>query len=805
MLRDITSSIRALLKNPSFTVTAVPALALAIGANTAIFSVVNAVLLRPLQYQYSSRIVIPALTNPKKKVDRGRVSYMDYLAWQNGNVFEHLAVFREASFDVTGGDEPEHVQVAAVTEDYFSVLGTEPSLGRAFLPEEQLHGSNSVAVLSYGLWQRRFGSDAGIIGQAIGLNGERFLVVGVMPPDSLWPSSVDAVYPMGIGANPPAYAQRNDNFVWRAIARLKPDESVEQTQVHLVTIARRMEEDHPESRTGWGATAIPVHEWIVGREFRLTLMVLFGAGALVLLIACANVANLLLTRATTREREFAIRIALGAGRRRLTRQLMTENLLLGLIGGTVGLPLALLGIKLLVAFAPDNIPSLNRVGLDGYVLGFVIGTSILTPLAFGLLPALRASSVDVNESLRDAGRGTTPGLRGRRIRDFLVVIEIALSVMISIGAGLMIRSYARLQQVELGFRVDNLLTLRITLPRPRYPNSNSVATSYERILDRINTLPGVNSSCASSSLPLGGGGYYGQREFLSEGQVEPPAGPDYAGHWMVITSDYFDAIGTPLLKGRTFTKDDTAESPPVIIVNQSMARQMFSDENPIGHRIRSWRSENKLREIIGIVADVRYLSRDDMQRPLVYVPHRQDTWIAMVLTVRTTTDPTSMIHAIREEIRTIDKNLAIADVETMEQVLGGSVSRPRFTLVLLSTFACIALGLAALGIYSVVSYSVSQRTHEMGIRMALGAQRHDLFRLVIGRAIAISGLGLGIGLVTATAVTRVMSSLLYGLSALDPIIFAGVPVFLTAVALLASYIPARTAVEVDAALALKHE
>jgi putative ABC transport system permease protein len=803
MLSDIRFGIRALLQNPSFTVVAVLALAIAIGTNTAIFSVINTILLRPLPYKDPARMVIPVLTNAANNVDRGNVSYTDYLAWREDEVFEHAAVFREITVDVTGADEPEQVQAAAVSNDYFSVLGIEPFIGRTLLSDDQRPNNNRVVVLSHGLWQRRFGSDIEVLGQMIGLNGQQFRVVGVMAPDSQWPKSLDVLYPMGFGATPPAYAQRYDNFVWGAVARLKPDESIDQAQAHLETIARRMEREHPDSRMGWSATAIPIDEWVIGRQFRLALLVLFGAGALVLLIACANIANLLLVRAVTREREFAVRIAIGARRLRLIRQLMTESLLLGLLGGLAGLLLALGNIKILVASAPANIPRLSEVTLDGRVLAFALAVSVLTPLAFGLIPASQASKVDLNESLKDGGRSASGGLRARRIRRLLVAIEVALALMLSISAGLMIKSFVRLQQVDPGFRVENLVTMRITLPRTRYPNNEVVATSYERIMDRIDALPGVDLVCASSSLPLGGGGHYLPREFLAEGRADPPAGTDYPAHWVVVTNDYFDTMGIPLLKGRSFTKEDTAESPMVIIINEAMARQMFPGQDPLGNRIRSWRDENKLREIVGVVADVRYLGRDDMIRPLVYVPHRQDTWIALVLTIRTAADPTRLISTIRGEIRAMDKDLAIAHVETMDQVLTDSVSRARFTVLLLGIFAFIALVLAAVGVYGIMSYAVTQRTHEIGIRMALGAQPRDLFKLIIGEGLVIALIGVVIGLAGSLAVTRVMSSLLFDLTATDQTIFAGASLLLICVAVAASYFPTRRAVRVDPMASLR--
>ena len=435
----------------------------------------------------------------------------------------------------------------------------------------------------------------------------------------------------------------------------------------------------------------------------------------------------------------------------------------------------------------------------------MLAVSILTPVGFGLIPMLRASRTDLNEALREGGRSLAGGLSGRRRLSLLVAIEVALSLTLSISAGLMIKSFIRLQQVDPGFNVANLMTMRITLPRPRYSNNSAVASSYEGLLARISALPGVQSTCASSALPLGGGGHYLPRESLVEGDPEPPAGPEYFGNWNVVTPDYFATMGIPLLKGRAFTKADTADSPMVIIINEAMARQIFRDENPLGKRIRSWRDENKLREIIGVVADVCYLGRKDVARPLVYVPHRQDTWIAMVLTVRTATNPMTITDSIRNAIWSMDESLAIAHIETMEQVLADSISGPRFSLLLLSVFALLALILAVLGVYAVVSYSVAQRTHEIAIRLALGAQRRDIIRLVIGQGVIICLLGIGTGLISALFVTRVMSSLLFDVGATDLGTFAGAPLLLIAVVLAGSYFPARRAILVNPGIALRDE
>jgi putative ABC transport system permease protein len=803
---DLRYGLRMLVKNPGFTTVAVIVLALGIGANTAIFSAVNAVLLRSLPYHDPDQLVVPASTNYGRGSDRVNVSYGDFADWKREQVFAHVAVFQTFTYDLTGTGEPDRAQASAVSADYFAVMGAAPLLGRALLPEEHKPGGTRVAVLSHGLWQRRFGSDPHLIGQTIKLNGAPFTVVGVMPPSSTYPDSVELWVPMAFSEdNPPQDLLRRDNFIWQAVARLKPGVSVEQTQTHLQTIAQRIERDHPVVRKGWSVRLVPLQEWIVGTQLRQALLVLLGAVGFVLLIGCANVANLLLARAAVRQREMAIRMSLGAGRLRLVRQLFTESLLLACLGGIAGLLLAKWGARLLITFAPSNIPRLNEMGMDSLVLGFVLGVSAFTAVVFGIVPSLQATKTNLSESLKEGGRSATGGLRSGRTRSLLVVAEVALSLVLLIGAGLMIRSFIRLQQVDPGFKVDHLLTLDLNAPRSRYRDNPQVLSFYQGLTDRLKALPGVQAACVSSALPLGGGGFYLGRVFLIEGHPEPPAGPDFSAQWDVISPDYFSTLGVGLLKGRFFSERDTAESTPVIIINETMARRMFPNENPLGKRIRSWRDENLLREIVGVVRDVRYFGRDDQLRGLVYIPHTQNTWRSMTLTVRTAGDPTGMVEAVRNGVWAADKDLAIANIRTMQRIMDDSVARQRFSMLLLSLFAIVALMLAAVGIYGVMSYAVAQRTHEIGVRMALGAERRDILRLVVGRGLALVVAGVGLGLTGAFALTRLMSNLLFAVSARDPMTFAALPLLLAVVALIACYLPARRATKVDPMIALRYE
>jgi putative ABC transport system permease protein len=804
-LQDLRYGIRTLLKKPSFFILAVLALALGIGANTAIFSVVNAVLLRSLPYQDPDRLIVPASVKPGA-YDRGSVSYADIVDWQKEDqVFDSVAAFQPGNVDLTGSGDPVRVPAARVSEDYFRVMGVDPLLGRTFLPEEQQPNGPSVVVLSYGLWQRRFGGDSSILNQSIMVRGRPVTVVGVMPKNSQFPDTVEVFSPLGFGATPPEWAMRRDNQIWAAVARLKPGVTIEQATAAIKMNASRVEQENPATRAGITGRAIPLHEYIVGTDLRRALLVLLGAVAFVLAVACVNVANLLLARAATREREIAIRTALGAGRIRLIRQLLTESLLLSFAGGGLGLLLALWGVDVLKSMAGNTIPRLQEAGIDGGVLVFVVSVSLITSFAFGLLPALHASKPDLNHSLKEGGRGTAGSGRGRQTRSLLVVVEVALSLVLLVGAGLMIRSFLRLQQVDPGFNVDNLLTFDLIAPRARYPEDANVADFYQRVVARLKETPGVQSAAASSALPLGGGGFYLGRAFLLEGTPAPPNGEEYEGQWNVVSPGYFDTLGIRLLRGRDFTERDTADSTPVMIINKTMARAIFGDSDPLGKRIKSWRDENVLREVVGVVDDVRYYGRDDKLQSLVYVPHRQDTWSSMSVTVRSTGDPASLTSAIREGVASVDKDIAVANIQTMQRILDDSVAARRLNMALLSIFGAVALILASVGIYGVLSYSIAQRTHEIGIRQALGATTADVLKLVVGHGLRLVLAGVGIGLTGAFALTQVMKSLLFEVSATDPLTFAFIPLILTGVALLASYVPARRAMKVDPVVALRYE
>jgi putative ABC transport system permease protein len=808
-MNDLRYGMRSLVKQPGFTVVAVLTLTLGIGANTAIFSVVNAVLLRPLPYRDAERLVVPVSVNPSRGIEDGSISYADYLDWKRENIFAAVASLDNTNThaDLSGGTgEPERVGMAVVTEDYFAVLAVTPLLGRAFQPDDySTPGPARALVISDTLWQRYYGGDPQIIGRNIYLNGRPYPVVGVVPKTAVWPNDRDIFVPLAVGPNPDASLLRRDNMIFLGLARLKTDTPIEQTNAALATIARRLEQDHPESRKGWSNSATPLLDHVVGKQLRASLLVLLAAVGLVLLIACINVANLLLARAAVRAREMAIRLAVGAGRLRLIRQLLTESLLLALLGGGLGFLLAIWGVELLKSFAPADTPRLAEIKVNAGMLVFTLVVTLITALLCGLMPAWQATRSDLNYTLKEASRSTAGGPRGRRWRAALVVAEMALSLMLLVGAGLMIRSFARVQQIDPGLKPEALLTMEITAARVRYPDEARVLAFYRELVERVKATPGVESAAVSSALPLGGGGFYLGRVFLAEGQPEPPAGADAEGQWNVISPGYFKTMGTRLIKGRDFDEHDTPESNPVIILNESLARKIFPNEDPLGKRIRSWRDENKLREIVGVVADVRYFGREDEPRGLVYVPHTQNSWRAMALNVRTQSEPSAVVGAIRNQIKAVDKDLAVANIKTMSSILANSVAPRSWSMLLLTVFAGAAATLAAIGIYGVLSYVVAQRVGEIGVRLALGAQATDVFKLMIGQGMRLALIGVVLGLALSVALTRLMKSLLYGVSATDPLTFAGVALLLALVALVACWVPARRATKIDPLIALRYE
>jgi putative ABC transport system permease protein len=636
------------------------------------------------------------------------------------------------------------------------------------------------------------------------LNGRPYPLAGVMPPDSTYPPDYDVIAPLAVGLYDEESLRRRDNMMFTGIARLKPDTPLEQVNAAMDTIAVRLEQEHPESRQGLRNRAVVLRDYIVGTSLKTSLLILLGVVGCVLLIACVNVANLLLVRAASRARELAIRSALGAGQFRLIRQMLTESLLLALAGGGIGFLSALWGVDLLKAIAPIQTARLQEVRIDTNVMLFTLVASLVTASICGLIPALQSSRADTQQALKESSR-STGGTRSRVVRSILVVSEVALSLVLLIGAGLMIRSFNQVQQIDPGFRVDRLMTMQLNAPSLRYPNQTQTINFYKNLAARVESAPGVESAAVSSAIPLGGGGFYLGRSFLIEGEPEPPAGPDYQAQWNVVSPRYFSTNGITLLKGRDFDERDSNNSANVIIINKTLAQRMFPDSEPLGKRIRSWRDENQLREIVGIVDDVRYFGRDDDLRGLVYVPHSQSPWRSMVLSVRTHGDPSGSISAIREEIAGLDKDLAVANLETMATVLNRSIALRRASMVLLALFGFTAAVLAIIGIYGVLSYSVAQQRQEIGLRIALGARKGNVLTFIIARGMKLALAGISIGFAGAFAVTWLLEALLYQVSPTDTFTFAAVAVVLAIAALVACYIPAQRAARVDPMVALRYE
>ena len=807
ILKDIRFGVRMLASKPTVTIIAVLALALGIGASTAIFSVVNTVLLQALPYPNGNRLVMVWEQNRSRSKDRNVISAANYFDWREQNhSFADIAAFYAAPYNITGLGNPQEVTGMAASYNLFDVLGTRPLLGRTFTQEDGVQGKDDVVVLTYGFWQKQFGGDRNVVGKTFALDGVTQTVVGVMPEglefyvqeNSFVKKAPEFWTPIAFTLNSRV---RRGRFM-SAIGVLKPGVTLEQARSDMNALGERLEQQYPDFNKGWGINLVPLHQQFSG-DLKPALIVLLVAVGFVLLIACANVANLLLARSVTRQKEFAIRAALGAARTRIMRQLLTESLLLALTGCLIGLLLARWGIDALLAISPPDLLSLTTVTMDKRVLGFALVISFLTSLVFGILPAWESSRQKTSEALKEGSRGTTTG-RSHRALNWFVVAQVALSLILLVGSGLMIKSLQRLQSVDPGFNPDNLLTVGISLPRARYAESQKKLDFFQQLLARVRQLPGVESAGAGSGPPFAG--IPAATGFTIE--VQPPVAPsdEPVTEVRIIDRDYFHTLGIPLRQGRNFTDREVEKESHVVVINETMARQHFSSEDPLGKRlIIEMKQKNEPCEIIGVVGDVKSKGLDLPIRPMIYWPQAELPDFPMMLVVRTASDPGAIAGALQREVLALDKDQPISDIRSMKSLLADSISRSRFAAFLLSIFAAVAFVLASVGLYGVMSYSVTQRTNEIGIRIALGASRNDVLRLVLKRGLILAGSGVVVGLAGSLALTRLLTTLLFGVSATDPATFALVSAILIVVAVLATYLPARRAMKVDPLTALRYE
>ncbi len=793
LLQDLRFGTRMLLKQPGFTVIAIITLALGIGANTAIFSVVNAVLLRPLPFAEPERIV--RMYGKFSGGSQAATSPPDFLDYRAQNqAFEDFAALRNSSYNLSGEGEPERVLGAEVTANFFHALGITLLQGRAFTPEEE-GGQTRIALISEGLWQRRFAADPAIVGKTFPLDGQTHTIVGVVPKEARMLNEIEVWRPLTFDSQ--QMKARRFHFL-RAFGRLKPGISLAQAQADLDTIAVGLEQQYPASNTSWRLRMVPLRQELLG-TVTSALYVLLGAVGLVLLIACANVANLLLAKATARQKEIAIRSALGAGRGRLLKQMLTESFLLSVAGGAAGLLVAVWGAELLVKLTPSSIPRADNIGVDAAVLSFTLLLSLLTGTIFGLLPAWQASKPDFNEALKDGGKGAA-GTRGAKTRNILVVAEIALALVLLIGAGLLLQSFYRLQNVELGFNPNNVLTMRIVLPEAKYGESGKPGLFFDQVLQRVNAMPGVQAAGTTTQLPLRGGG---DTYFKIEGRPFPGSNQQVTAFDPAVSHDYFRAIGIPFVKGRPFTEAETKEQPKVVIINESFAQTFFREENPLGQRLLIDEGNTLTCEIVGVVANSKQFSLASGSPPTIYLPRLEVGQASLV--IRTSGDPMALASAVTSAVRAVDNDQPVSNVQSMERIIASSVAEPRFRTLLLGLFAVLAVGLAGIGIYGVLSYSINQRRHEIGIRMALGAKAGDVMAMVLRQGMFLAVAGLGGGLLIAFALTRLMRDFLFGVSATDPLTFVVVSLVLAFVAFAACYFPARRATKVDPMIALRCE
>src|SRR5262245_15196954 len=813
MFQDLRYGARTMLKAPGFTAVAILTLALGIGANTALFSVVNAILLRPLPYAEPAALAQIWEANAQLEATRFSFSLANFVDHRDQQTsFEKMAAYLRRDASLTGAGEPERLQVAVVSPTLLPLLRVQPSLGRGFLAEEETPGKHRVVILSHGLWSRRFGADPQIINQSIMLGGNAFTVVGVLPPHFQFPNPfgvnplsdsaprVDLLAPLAY--DPRNLGDRGSHFLL-AIGRLKPGVTPAQAQAELRAIAGRLEQQYPDRNKGWTINVFGLQDEVV-RSTRTPLLLLMAAVGFVLLIACANVSNLLLARAAARQKEMAVRLALGAPRARLLRQLLTESLLLSLMGGAVGLALAYFAIRAFAGFSPPNVPRTNEIRLDGFALLFTFGVMMLASVLFSLVPALQASKPNVQETLKEGGRSAGAGAGRHRARGLLVVAEVALSLLLLIGAGLMIRTFICFQRVDPGIRTDHLLTMKLALPYAKYREPQQQVAFFQQAMERIKALPGVQSVGAVSDLPLSGDG--GVYTFTIEGWLSASAQDDPVAVWCVVNPDYFRTMGMQLRRGREFTERDQPGAPEPVIINETLARRFWPGEDPIGKRIQTYDLEPRpWREIVGVVNDIKSANLSEDPAPEIYAPFSQRPRSVMTLIAGATGKPEQLAAAMRAAVQSVDKEQPVYRVKTMEQFFSDAVAAPRATMFLLGVLAVAALILAAVGIYGVMAYAVTQRTHEIGVRMALGAGAGDVLGMVVKKGMQLAGAGVATGLGAAFALTRLMRELLFGVRPTDPATFVVIALLLIGVALLACYLPARRATRVDPLTALRHD
>jgi len=804
LLQDLRYAVRTLVERPGFTVVAVLTIALGVGGTTAMFGVVDAVLLRPLPYAEPDRLVMLWTRTPGGP--QAAASWPEFVDWrEQSHSFADMAVWRGQSVSLTGGAEPERVVGAFVSDRFFPLLGARPALGRTFTAEETDPATaRPVAVLGHGLWQRRFGSDPGILGRSLVLNGQSHTVVGVLGPDfdggnapaHGWFMGCDVFLPISYFPNKKGLARGETEIL--VLGRLRPGVDASQAGTDMAVVARRLEQAYPDTHAGRGVEIVPLHEQIVG-SFKPALLVLLGAVGLVLLIACANVANLLLARASRRRRELALRAALGAGRTRLLRQLLTESAVLALLGGALGLLVGHWGLALLMSLAPAGVLP-GSLTLDGRVMAFALVLTAATGVCFGLVPAIQASRPDLDGVLKEAGRGGS-GSAGHRFRDELVVAEVTLSLVLLVGAGLLLRSAVALQRAELGFRPDHVLTAEFRLPPGRYPEPRVIAAFFRQTLERLRAVPGIESAALARAVPFSGNG--GSTTFQVEGEPEPPKGREPVAQLNIVSPDYFRTMGIRQLEGRDFDEHDTADVPSVAVVNETMARQLWPGMDPIGRRLRlrdaGWVT------VVGVVGDVRHSGPSEPPQPQIYTTHEQDARIFACVVARTAGEPMAMAAPMRAALWAVDKDQPVWKVRAMEELVTGSRGTARAMSLLVGVFAAVALALAGVGIYGVMAYAVSQRTREIGIRMALGAASGRVLRLVVGRALVLTSVAIVLGAIGATVLARLLGTLLFGVGPADPVTFGVAAAALASVGTLAACLPARRAARIDPVRALTEE